>query len=694
MKRYSADNIRNVALVGHNGVGKTTLAEHMLFIAGASDRIGTVDAGNTVSDFDTHEIKRKISLNLSVLPLEWKDCKINLIDVPGFPDFIGELYSTARIVDAMIIVTPAQRDLDVGFENAWELAEKYGIPRFIYVNKMERDNADYNGLMETLRSRYGRLIVPLELPLGNQTSFHGIVDLVEMVALDGGDKEANLGPIPGDVASQADILRAEVMDSAAEGDDDLALKYLEGEELTAAEVMHGLKAGVVNQKIAPLHIGSAIKGVGITTLMDTIVALAPSPAERPAINAVNSKGQEVELTADAAGPLAAFVFKTTADPYVGKITYFKVVSGTVKSDTTVYNTLKERDERLGQVSFPRGKNFDATSEVPAGDIAVVAKLQETSTSDTLCEKAKSLTIPAIEFPNPIYTLSVAPASKPDEDKLGPAIQRLVEEDPTFRSYRDPVLHQTIISGMGDTHLDVVIERLKSKFGVNVVIEEAKVAYRETIKGIAKSQGKFKRQTGGRGQFGDCWLRLEPLERGAGFEFADEVVGGSIPRNFIPAVEKGVREILETGFLAGYPVADVKAVVVDGSYHDVDSSEHAFKQAGKMAFDAAAKKASPTLIEPVMLLDVIVPEVFLGDVISDLNGRRGRPLGMESIGGGRQRVRANVPQSEMMKYALDLRSLTRGRGRFSTEFSHYEEVPAHVAQGLIDKYIKERKEEEG
>jgi len=691
MKQYALEQIRNVALAGHGGSGKTTLAEHLLYIAGHIDRVGSVEAGNTTSDFDPEEQRRKISLNATLLPIEWEGYKINLIDTPGFPDFIGELYSAIQVVDSVILVAPAQAELEVGFENAWELCEARKLPRLIFVNKMERDGADYNGLLQTLRNAYGNRIVPLQIPIGTETQFKGVVDVLHQQAYLGKDRDIAPSPVPAELQSEVERAREMLMEAAAESDDALLEKYLEGTPLTDEELVHGFHEGVRTGRIVPVLCGSAALGEGLAPLLQAILELTPSPAESPAPKATDLRtGDPIELKPDPNAPLAAFVFKTTADPFVGKLTYFRVYSGTLRADSQVYNAQKEREERIGQVFYMRGKNQIATPEVRAGDIGVVAKLQETSTGHTLCDKSRPVAIEPIQMPDPIYTVAVVAKTKADEDRLGPALARLQDEDPTFHARRDPETGQTLLSGMGDLHLEVAIEKLKRKFNTEVATEELRIPYRETItRPVQRVEGKFKRQTGGRGQYGHCFINLEPLPRGSGIEFTESIVGGAIPKNYIPAIEKGIREAAEKGIQAGYPATDFKVNVVDGSYHEVDSSDQAFRIAGSLAFQEAAMKAGPIVLEPILEVEVDVPEAFTGDVMGDLNGRRGRISGIESLGNGRQLIRATVPMSEMTRYALDLRSITRGRGRFRTRFSHYEEAPPNITQALIEKHKREK-----
>ncbi|MBL8088579.1 MAG: elongation factor G [Chthonomonas sp.] len=687
MKRYAADHIRNVAIVGHGGSGKTMLVEHLLYTAGATDRLGTVDGGNTQSDFDPLEIRRKISVSATMLPIEWHDHKINLIDVPGYPDFIADLHGVAKIVESMIFVCEAKRDLDVGFDLAWEIAEKYGLAKCIFINKLERDNADYEGLIETLHARYGRRIVNVQIPIGHQAAFAGVLDLLAMKVYKGHDRGVEIEDIPAGYTEQASERREKMMDAAAEGDDELALKYLEGEELTEAEIEHGLLVGTESGRVVPVLLGSAATGIGVATLLDRIIGELPSPVDMP-----RPCGDSM-LPCDPSGPLAAFCFKSTADPYVGKINYLRVFSGTLKVDMNALNTTSEKEERLHNLFYPHGKAQENATEVAAGDICAVAKLQATGTNDTLSTAKDKIKLPGIEFPEPIYRTAIRPVSKTDEDKLGPALTRLLEEDPTLRYDRDASLHQEILQGMGDIHLESAIEKLKTRFGVAVATEEAKVPYRETIRKPAKAQGRHKRQTGGKGQFGDCWITVEPLERGTGFAFESKVVGGAIPKNFIPAIEKGIRETMDRGLVAGYPVIDLKATVTDGSYHDVDSNEMAFKVAGSLALRNAAADASPVILEPVLEVHVDVPDTTVGDVVGDLNTRRGRMHGMEPSSPGRTEVHAHVPMATMMRYALDLRSITKGRGRFKQVFSHYDPLPEQESQALIAQFEKTRKDHE-
>ena len=685
MNRYAAKDIRNLAVVGHQGTGKTTLVEAMLYLTGAKDRMGRVEDGTTTTDYDPAEQKRGISISAAMAPVEWKGCKLNLIDTPGYADFVGEVCGALRVADAALVLAAAASGVEVGTENVWDIAAERNLPRILLVSKMDRENADFGAMVQQLRTLFGSRVIPVQVPIGAAETFKGVVDLVRMRAFVWNGKEYAEGEVPADMADACASYREQLLEAVAETDDDLITKYLEGEELTEDEVSRGLKEGVRQASIFPVLCCSAVKLVGIQTLLDRLVATAPSPVDALPV------GDEAKLEPREDAAPVAFVWKTSADRYVGKLTYFRVYSGVIKSDAHIFNPNRDRDERVGQLYVMRGESQEAVADIRAGDIGAVAKLTETGTGDTLCDKTNGVVLAGIKYPSPVYSLAVTAKTKADEDKMGPALTRLTEEDPTFRYYRDQQTGETIISGMGDTHLDVMVEALKRKFGVDVNTHLPKVPYRETITATARAQGKHKKQTGGRGQYGDCWIKMEPLPRGAGFEFVDAIVGGVIPRQYIPAVEKGLLEAMERGYLAGYPTVDIRCTVDDGSYHAVDSSEQAFKTAAHLAFQNCMAKANPVLLEPILQVEIIVPEEFMGDVIGDLNTKRGRVQGMESAGPGRQLIRALVPQAEMLRYAIDLRSLTRGRGTFRTEFATYEEVPAHIAQQIIEQAKKEKEE---
>lgn len=683
MKNICSDRIRNVAIVGHGGSGKTMLVEHLLFTAGVTDRVGTTETGSTQSDFDPLEVKRHISMSASVMSLEWHDTKINLIDVPGFPDFSADLHAVARVVESMIIVCEAKRDIDVGFELAYEVAQTHGLATCVFVNKLERDNADFDGLMDTLHDRFGQKVVSTQIPFGIQASFSGVLDLLNMKLYRGKDRGEDVSEIPAEYAAEAEVRHEKMMDAAAVGDDDLALKYLEGESLTPAEVEHGLMVGIECGKVVPVLLGSAHTGVGVATLLDRIVGELPSPkdfADRQ--SSTTSDETEMRLPPDDSKEPVAFCFKTSADPFVGRINYFRVFSGTMKHDQVLWNSDSESEERIHHLAFPHGKSQEPAQVVVSGDICAVTKLAITKTSDTLCLHSKPVALPKIVFPEPIYRLAVHPKTKADEDKLGGAIAKILEEDPSLRYSRDPGTQQEVLEGMGDVHLEAVIEKLKVKFGVTVETEEAQVPFRETVRSKSRAQGRHKRQSGGKGQFGDCWIDLEPLERGAGFIFENKVVGGAIPKNFIPAIEKGIVDAMHKGFISGFPAVDLKVTVFDGSYHDVDSNEMAFKTAGELAIREAFTKANPVMLEPYVDLTVTVPDQYVGDVSGDLNGRKGRLQGIEAIGGGKSRIQAKVPYRSTQRYALELRSMTKGRGHFRQSFSHYEEVSPEFQKTMV------------
>ena len=691
LKKFIPDKIRNIGIFAHGGAGKTSLAEVILYNGGAAERLGRVEDGNTIMDHDPEEVKRQISINSSIAPCEWKNHKINVVDTPGYFDFIGEIKSALRVVDGALITVCAASGVEVGTENVWEFSQQRGLPRMIFINKMDRENANFQKTLEQLRETFGPNVVPLQLPIGQEASFKGVVDMIQKKAYTFENKKMNEIEIPEELKSQIDEYYAMIAEAVAESNDELLMKYLEGEELTEDEIQGGLRAGVISGRIVPVLCGSATGNKGIQLLLDTILSYMPSPEDIEKIEGINPKTNEkVERMSKVDQPFSALVFKTMADPYVGKLTLFKVFSGGIKSDSTVYNASSDQVEKIGQIFLVQGKKQIPVDSVTAGDIVAVAKLQYTTTGDTLCDKDKPIIFEKIEFPKPSISLSVEPKAKGDEDKIGSGLQRLAEEDPTFTVKKDTEVNQMIISGIGELHLEIICNRLASKFGAEVELKAPKIPYKETIKGSTKIEGKHKKQSGGRGQFGHVWLELEPLYNSEeSFEFVDKIFGGSVPRQYIPAVEKGLRESLVEGILAGYPVVNVKATLVDGSYHAVDSSEMAFKIAASMAFKKGVLACSPVLLEPIYNVSVTVPDAYMGDIIGDLNKKRGKIMGMEPIKGGFQIVKGMVPQGEMVRYATDLRSMTQGRGSFEMVFDHYEEVPTMFADKIIETAKKNK-----
>jgi elongation factor G len=692
MKKYTSDNIRNVALISHGGAGKTSLTEALLFTSGAVNRLGKVEAGNTTTDFDPDEIKKQVTINVGLAPLEWSDIKINLLDTPGYFDFIGDVLGALRVADSVVTVVCAVSGVEVGTEKVWGYADDFNLPRIIVINKLDRENADFEKTLDQLRSHFGLNVAPLQMPIGKEANFKGVVDLVKQKAImfseDG--MKVSEEEIPADLVDQAQDLREKLIEATAEADDSLLEKYLEGETLTDDEIKKGLRQGVLKGKIVPVLCAAATKNYGIQPLLDLIKSYLPSPLDNEEIKGLKpNSGEEVVRKLSSDAPMSAFVFKTLADPYVGRINYFRVYSGLIKPDSQIYNATKDLQERFGQVFSMRGKNQITMEEVVTGDIACVAKLQETATGDTLCDKANAIKFPALNFPEPVISFAVVPKTKGDEDKVMTGLSRFLEEDPTFHLERKAETKQTVISGLGELHLEIIVSRLAQKFGVEVDFSTPKVPYKETIRGKSRVEGKHKKQSGGRGQFGHVYIEMEPAETGQGLIFEDKIFGGSVPRQYIPAVEKGVREAMDEGVVAGYPVVDVIVRLVDGSYHTVDSSEMAFKIAAGQAFKKGMEQAGAVLLEPVMNIEVIVPEAFMGDIMGDLNSKRGRIQGMEPEG-GQQKIRAQVPLSEMFKYSIDLRSMTQGRGFFSMAFSHYEEVPHQVAEQIVaaEKAAKE------
>ena len=689
MKIYEAGRIRNIALLGHGGCGKTTLTEAAIYSAKLTNRMGRVEDGNTVSDFDKEEIARQISINTSVIPIEWQNYKINLLDTPGYFDFIGEVQSSAKVAGGLIILVDATSGIEVGTEKAWDYAMDKKKPTFIFVNKMDRENANLEKVLKELREKFGKKIAPFQIPLGEKETFEGNVNVVKMIARQYDGNTCKDIPIPTELSDQVQIMRDILLESVAESDEALLEKYFAGESFTEQEIQEGLRKGVLNGDIVPLVCGATSKNIGIHTLLDMLCDYSPSPADMPPKEGeCPETGSIVQRTLEPNEPFSAQVFKTIVDPYIGKISIFKVISGKLVPDTEVLNANKGEKEKISTMFLLRGKTQIEVNEVKAGDIAAVSKLHHTNTGDTLCAVDSPVLFSNIEFDPPQLFLAVEPKARGDEEKISSGLHKLAEEDPSFTFERNVETRQTLIKGQGELHIKVITSKLKNKFGVDVQLSDPKVPYRETIKSKSDVQGKHKKQSGGHGQYGDVKIRFEPAM--GEFEFAEEIFGGSVPKAYIPAVEKGLRECLEKGVLAGFPVTNIKAVLYDGSYHDVDSSEMAFKIAASQAFKKGVEMAKPVLLEPIVKVEVVIPEEYMGDIMGDLNKRRGRILGMEPKPKGQQLVIAEVPQAEMFKYAIDLRSMTQAKGYFNMEFSRYEEVPAMISDKVVEaaKAVKE------
>jgi elongation factor G len=685
MKRPETAKIRNIALVAHGTAGKTTLTEALLFCAGATTRLGRVEDGTTTTDFDEDEIRRKISISTSLAWAEWKGHKLNLVDTPGFAAFLADARNALRVVDGAVVVVGATDGVKVQTEKVWSTAASLDLPRAVYLSKMDRERADFARTVDDVRKNLSASAIPVQMPIGKEAGFVGVVDLVRMRALrftpDGNGKPTE-EEVPAAVRELAEGQRAALVEAVAEADDRLLEKYLESGELSESEVRDGLLRGIREQKLFPILCGAPTRNIGVTPLLDLVVEAFPSPLDRPPVTGTDAKGNAVRCEAKDGGPLTALVFKTIADPFAGKVTMFRIYSGTMTSDSSVLNVGKGARERIGQLLLLRGKQQTTTEALGAGDFGAVVKLKETGTGDTLCDEKASVRLPEITFPAPVISFAVEPKAKGDEDKMSTAFTRLREEDPTIQIRYDPQTKETVVSGMGRAHVEIVAERLKRKFGVEVTLKTPRVPYKETIKArVREVQGRHKKQTGGRGQFGDCWIHMEPMPRGGGFEFSNQIVGGAIPRNFIPAVEKGIVEAMERGAIAGCQVVDLKVILYDGSSHSVDSSEMAFKLAGRLAFRKAMTQAKPTLLEPIMTVEVTAPGECMGDIVGDLNSKRGRVLGIDAKGRN-QAVKANVPLSEMLEFDPRLRSITGDRGDYNMEFSHYEEVPAHIQEKIV------------
>jgi len=684
MKVYSGSEIRNVAIVGHNDTGKTTLVSQLLFNAGALTRMGRVEDGTTVTDFDPDEIERRHSISGAVAFAEWKDTKINLLDAPGFGIFIMEAKAAMRVADSTAIVVSGVTGVEVTTEKVWKFADEFHLPRIIVINKLDRDRASFSRTLEAVQKKFGKNVVPIHLPIGEEKDFHGIVDLVSMKAYQyatdsSGRFEAT--DIPAELKSEADEWREKLIEKVAEGDDTLMEKFFEQGGLSQEELIDGLKREIAHHQIYPVLLASASHNVGGHPLLDAFVSLLPSPEESKTIDGTSPKGEKITFDRRAEAFPAALVFKTFSDPFSGRVSLFRVYSGTMKSDTAYWNTTREHEERIGKLQVLQGKQQMPVPELRAGDIGAVAKLKDTFTGDTIATKEHPIVLDFLRYPEAAIAFAVEPKARGDEDKLGAAIHRIIEEDPTIKFERDPMTKEFLISGQGQLHVEIVVAKLKKKYNVDVVLHPPKVPYRETITRPADAHGRHKKQSGGHGQFADCKITMEPLTRGAEFEFVDEIFGGSIPRQYIPAVEKGIQDARLKGFLAGYPVVDFRVRLKDGQYHDVDSSEMAFKIAGSLAFQDAMEKARPTLLEPIMHVDITAPSEYVGDIMGDLNSRRGRVEGVDAEE-EMQTIKARVPLAEMLTYGSTLRSITQGRGSFHMEYSHYEEVPKQAQEKII------------
>ena len=687
MKEYQTNQLRNVCLIGHGSTGKTTLAEAILYDCKEIDRIGRVEEGTTTLDYDAEEKKRQITISTSIAPCEWNNAKLNIIDTPGYFDFVGEVLEGIRASDSAIITVCAVSGLQVGTEKVWNYCKDANLPKAFFINKMDRENANFDKVLSQIKDKFGISVVPLQIPIGKESNFKGIVDIVKMKSRIFDGKTVVEGDVPSDLLDVANEYKSSITEAVAENDEALLDKYLNEGELSADEIISGLRAGIAKSEIVPVFCGSSLTNKGVKSLLDSIVDYMPSPLDADAPEGTNPKTNEKSIreVKDNA-PMSAFVFKTIADPYVGKLSLFKVLSGTISSDSTVYNPRQEKTEKVGALYLLRGRNQIPITKISAGDIGAVSKLAVTSTGDTLCDSSNPIVYKGIEFPKPCISMSIKAKSKGDEDKISSGLSKLLDEDPTFNVSRDVENAETIISGMGEVHLDVIAKKLQNKFGAEVILDTPKVPYRETIKKESDVQGKHKKQSGGHGQYGDVYIKFEPNKESTEFEFVDQIVGGVVPRQYIPAVEKGLRECINHGVLAGYPVIGLRAILHYGSYHPVDSSEMAFKVAASIAYKKGLQSADPVLLEPIMHVEVTVPDEYMGDIIGDLNKRRGKVLGMEPKD-GQQVVIAEVPQSELFKYATDLRSMTQARGSFTMKFERYDEVPANISAKIIEASAK-------
>lgn len=696
MANFDVNRIRNVAIIAHGGAGKTSLTEAMLYNCGSIDRMGSVDNGTSTTDYEPEEVSRKITISSAIGFCNYNGYRINIIDTPGFINFIEDTRGCLRAVDGAVVIVSAISGVKAETEKIWKYACEFEIPRIVFINKMDKENASFSRAIAEIEKSFETEAIPLQIPIGSGDTFKGIVDIVNMKAFDFTDGKAKEMDIPSEIMPEVEGFRKKLIEKIAEADDALLERYLEGGELTGEEILKGIKEGSLTRRFIPVSCGAATKNIGISNLIEDIILCLPSPVEMARISPIRGKnprdGKEIERKVDEKESLSAYVFKTIADPFAGKLSIFRVYSGLLKADSTVLNSTTGAKERVGQVFYLLGKKQVPAQIIGPGEIGVVAKLKETNTGDTLSDESHPIVFEKVRFAEPIISYAIAPKSKGDEDKVSSGLHRILEEDPTLRFHRDEETKEMILSGMGQVHLDVTLEKLKRKFGVEVIMKTPKIPYRETIRTSAKAQGKYKKQSGGRGQYGDCWIEIEPLPRGGGYEFIDKIVGGVIPQQYRPAVEKGILETMKEGIIAGYPIVDIRVTLYDGSYHSVDSSEMAFKIAGSMALKKAFMEAKPVILEPIMKVEVTVPDESLGAVIGDLNSKRGKVQGVEPQAGGNQKILALVPMAEMLTYANQLHSLTSGRGLYSMEFSHYEEVPGHLAQKIISEKEARKAEE--
>jgi len=693
MKFYGTGDIRNVTLVGHGGEGKTTLAEAMLFCSDAIDRQGKTEDGNTVMDFDPEETKRHISLSSAIAPVEWNGTKLNIIDTPGYFDFIGDATSGYYLADSALIVISGLSGLSVGAEKAWDACSEKHLPRAFFINQMDKEHVDFDKTVEALKDKYSTRITLMQLPIGQGLEFKGILDVVDMKAYAFDGKKVKPIDVPADLADKAAQIRETMIENAAENDEALMEKYFAGEELTKEDIIKGIKEGIASGSAVPVFVGAAAPHLGISLLLDSLAALMPSPDKTISTSGKTPKGEEVTYTAEAKQPFAAQVYKTVADPFVGKLSVFKILGGELAAGKAIKNGNTGKAEKFGQIYVMSGKKQVVVEKLTAGDIGALAKLQHTETGGTLCDEQNVIVFPDIVFPEPCISLAVTAKKQGEEEKVFAGLHRLEEEDPTFKVIKQTETSDTLVSGLGELHLEVICKKLHNKFGVEAQLSDPQIPYRETIKKKVKAQGRHKKQSGGHGQFGDVWIEFEPLfDSAEPFEFVDKIVGGVVPRQYIPAVEKGLRESLVRGVLAGYPMVNIRATLVDGSYHPVDSSEMAFKVAASLAYKKGCAEAGPTLLEPIYKLVVTIPDEYMGDIIGDINRRRGRILGMNPISGGLQEVSAEVPLAEVFKYATDLRSMSQARGAFKMTFERYEELPGNLAEKVIAQAKKDAEED--